>query len=120
MQIDDLIILAENELNITLSPYYIYCTKNNIFKDLYKTYNFYFLDEEMVDFNVSPCAIGVTKKFRNDEILPQNNSLALLNQDEIIYFINTKKDDILYYDGINIKNTKQNLEQWINKFYEKH
>lgn len=113
MQINELIKLAEKTLSIVLPIEYIICTKDGIFNRLYNNYEVFFLDEKMVNFNISPCAIGVTKKFREEKILPEINSIALGIIDNKLYFLNTNTDRIGYEYNNSILDTDTTLFNWV-------
>lgn len=118
MQMNDLILLTNKELHIELPQDYIELTNSGILKKLYNFYNIYFLDTSMEDYNKIPCAIGATKLLRGKKFIPPNNTLALMNDDGNIYFLNIlSTESYKVQDSIGNYCT-HNIYDWTNSLYQ--
>ena len=112
-----LISLIEKKLNVILPQSYTrFIMRYTEYKENYP-FEIYHINLNMIDFYKIPCVIGATLYYRNQLILPEYNSLAIANFDEIIYYLNTEYDCM---HSVNFSNNDTslnlNFQGWLNKW----
>ena len=114
LQIDSLVDLINRELNINTPEDYIYFLEKYSKNEKYLS-DIYFIDSSMFDYDKIPCVIGATKKFRDLNIIPKQNSMAIMNKDDIIYYLDTNDNSIHEIIDFSIdRNMNISFAEWVN------